>query len=108
MRISMKRRTLPRRPEAARVQRSPAEMDYRIREARAEDADAAVRAHEEAWDAALAALAGIDGAAAASLWVVEANARARRFYEREGWVANGRSRETPLGPREVRYRRPAV
>jgi GNAT superfamily N-acetyltransferase len=159
-------------------------MDYRIREARVEDAEAAVHAHEAAWDAALAELAGkrlgelapfegrvetfrsglaqvspdarvwvaeadgevvglavvrredaqtvelkdlyvapdawgsgvapalmetalasIAGAAADTLWVVEANARARRFYEREGWAADGGSRSTPLGPSEVRYRR---
>jgi GNAT superfamily N-acetyltransferase len=45
-------------------------------------------------------------AEAALLWVVEANARARRFYEREGWTADGETRASPLGPRELRYRRP--
>jgi GNAT superfamily N-acetyltransferase len=40
----------------------------------------------------------------AILWVGEANARARRFYEREGWGADGETRESPLGPRELRYR----
>ena len=40
----------------------------------------------------------------AILWVGEGNARARRFYEREGWTADGETRESPLGPRELRYR----
>lgn len=42
---------------------------------------------------------------AAFLWVGQENVRARRFYEREGWVENGASRESPLGPIELRYRR---
>ncbi|HET6529517.1 MAG TPA: GNAT family N-acetyltransferase [Actinoplanes sp.] len=44
----------------------------------------------------------------AVLWVVEGNARARRFYEKGGWVADGTSREAPIGGvmiRQVRYRR---
>jgi len=45
------------------------------------------------------------GATEALLWVVEANVRARRFYEREGWTADGETRTSPLGPRELRYRR---
>jgi GNAT superfamily N-acetyltransferase len=45
------------------------------------------------------------GAGDAFLWVVESNGRARRFYEREGWLADGESRITELGAREVRYRR---
>ena len=45
------------------------------------------------------------GADEAVLWVGEANARARRFYEREGWTADGETRASPLGPPEVRYRR---
>jgi RimJ/RimL family protein N-acetyltransferase len=45
------------------------------------------------------------------LWVLTANARARRFYERAGWVADGRARildfdGTPI--EEMRYRLPAV
>jgi GNAT superfamily N-acetyltransferase len=40
----------------------------------------------------------------AVLWVAEANARARRFYEREGWTLDGETRTSPLGPPEVRYR----
>jgi GNAT superfamily N-acetyltransferase len=43
-------------------------------------------------------------AAKAILWVGEANARARRFYERQGWKADGETRDSPLGPRELRYR----
>jgi GNAT superfamily N-acetyltransferase len=45
------------------------------------------------------------GADDAVLWVGEANLRARRFYEREGWAADGETRASPLGPLEVRYRR---
>lgn len=45
------------------------------------------------------------GATEATLWVVEANPRARRFYEREGWTLEGETRASQLGPREVRYRR---
>jgi GNAT superfamily N-acetyltransferase len=55
-------------------------------------------------DTALAAIGG-DGHTAATLWVVEANPRARRFYEREGWEPTGDTRETPLGPSELQYRR---
>jgi len=40
----------------------------------------------------------------AVLWVGEANARARRFYEREGWSADGETRTSSLGPPELRYR----
>jgi GNAT superfamily N-acetyltransferase len=32
------------------------------------------------------------------LWVLEHNARARRFYERLGWRENGRVREVPFPP----------
>jgi GNAT superfamily N-acetyltransferase len=45
---------------------------------------------------------------AALLWVLEANPRARRFYERAGWTADGaRKREPRFGVRapEVRYRK---
>lgn len=39
------------------------------------------------------------------LWVLEDNARARRFYERRGWRENGRSRvvEFPPYPLDVGY-----
>ena len=43
------------------------------------------------------------GATEATLWVVDANARARRFYEREGWEPTGETRATPLGPAELQY-----
>jgi GNAT superfamily N-acetyltransferase len=42
----------------------------------------------------------------AILWVGEANARARRFYEREGWRADRERRASSLGPPELRYRLP--
>jgi ribosomal protein S18 acetylase RimI-like enzyme len=34
-----------------------------------------------------------DGFREAILWVLDGNERARRFYEREGWVADGARRE---------------
>lgn len=42
----------------------------------------------------------------ATLWVLEDNPRARRFYEREGWVADDRRAEVIRGIEvpEVRYR----
>ena len=43
------------------------------------------------------------GASRASLWVAADNARARRFYEREGWRLADEERGSPLGPSEVRY-----
>jgi GNAT superfamily N-acetyltransferase len=46
-----------------------------------------------------------DGAVEATLWVGEANARARRFYEREGWEPTGETRASQLGPAELQYRR---
>jgi GNAT superfamily N-acetyltransferase len=48
-----------------------------------------------------------DGCAEPVLWVLEDNPRARRFYEREGWVLDGERKEDDfLGVRvaEVRYR----
>jgi ribosomal protein S18 acetylase RimI-like enzyme len=44
----------------------------------------------------------------ATLWVLEGNGRARRFYERAGWAPDGTHKDdvlagTPI--REVRYRR---
>lgn len=57
--------------------------------------------------AALEALTAA-GFAEAMLWVLEANDRARRFYEKGGWYADGAAKEDegfgfPI--REVRYRR---
>lgn len=43
------------------------------------------------------------GTTEAVLWVAEANGRARRFYERSGWVLGTDSRASALGPREVQY-----
>jgi GNAT superfamily N-acetyltransferase len=59
-------------------------------------------------DAALGCLAE-SGFGQATLWVLDANARARRFYEAGGWSADGarkldETRGFPLA--EVRYRRP--
>jgi GNAT superfamily N-acetyltransferase len=54
--------------------------------------------------AALAAI-GADGHVEATLWVVEENPRARRFYEREGWEPTGETRASELGPAELKYRR---
>jgi GNAT superfamily N-acetyltransferase len=47
------------------------------------------------------------GAAGALLWVLEGNAGARRFYERDGWCFDGACRTTTFGNskvRQVRYR----
>ncbi len=52
-------------------------------------------------------LAGI-GCSEAVLWVLEANGRARRFYEREGFSWDGSRKLDPWGSHtldEVRYRR---
>jgi GNAT superfamily N-acetyltransferase len=74
----------------------------------------AIYVHPDAWGEGLgrvlmargAALARADGFADATLWVVRDNPRARRFYERAGWAADGAARvEEVLGTRvaEVRY-----
>ena len=42
----------------------------------------------------------------ATLWVLEGNARARRFYEREGWALDGTVKSEPredFTMDEVRY-----
>jgi RimJ/RimL family protein N-acetyltransferase len=47
------------------------------------------------------------GFTTATLWVLEDNPRARRFYEREGWVLDGEQREEEflgVAISEVRYR----
>jgi len=53
-----------------------------------------------------AAVKALDAAGAESLllWVGEANGRARRFYEREGWTYDGIREPSPLGPMQLRYR----
>ncbi len=48
------------------------------------------------------------GARDATLWVVEGNDAARRFYEGRGWAADGATKATPVDHAtlpEVRYRR---
>nr|CAA9355559.1 MAG: hypothetical protein AVDCRST_MAG46-2886 [uncultured Nocardioidaceae bacterium] len=54
------------------------------------------RLHEQAvelWKAA--------GAERVDLWVLADNSRARRFYERHGWTADGRSGDCPWPPHPV-------
>ena len=44
----------------------------------------------------------------AVLWVLEGNERARRFYEKAGWSADGATRDAPMGSElvhQVRYAR---
>jgi GNAT superfamily N-acetyltransferase len=45
------------------------------------------------------------GSTSCRLWVLEDNARARRFYERRGWRENGESRvvEFPPNPLDIGY-----
>jgi GNAT superfamily N-acetyltransferase len=58
----------------------------------------------ELHDRAVAALREA-GVATARLWVLEANGRARRFYERRGWAPDGSTRvvEYPPHPLDVGY-----
>jgi GNAT superfamily N-acetyltransferase len=56
-------------------------------------------------DAALARLAE-SGHETAWLWVISANDRARRMYERRGWTLRGDVTKQYLGVPEVRYSRP--
>lgn len=74
---------------------------------------AAIYVLPEAWGsgagAALmaTALEELSGYSSATLWVLEDNPRARRFYEREGWILDGGRRDEEfLGVTvaEVRYR----
>ncbi|MEO7746749.1 MAG: GNAT family N-acetyltransferase [Actinomycetota bacterium] len=51
------------------------------------------------------------GAADATLWVLTTNQRARRFYERHGWAADGATKVVALGDAELaesRYRLPGL
>lgn len=87
---------------------------------RDEDATAAgqliaINVHPRVWGTGLGAAlfaAAVDGLASyplSYLWVVAGNARARRFYQRHGWYADGASRWSDafgIGFTEVRYRRP--
>ncbi len=61
-------------------------------------------AAQELTEAVLAEIRA-SGATVATLWVVEANTRARRFYEREGWETTGETRASQLGPAELQYAR---
>jgi GNAT superfamily N-acetyltransferase len=45
-----------------------------------------------------------DGYREAVLWVLEANGRARAFYERLGWVADGADKPHQEGTTALRYR----
>ena len=48
------------------------------------------------------------GFAEATLWVLDVNSRARRFYERQGWQVDNLTREEEIGGdriTEVRYRK---
>ena len=45
----------------------------------------------------------------ATLWVLDTNERARRFYETDGWRLDGTDKRDAIGEmqvKEVRYRRP--
>jgi len=53
----------------------------------------AARLHDEAVEVLRAA-----GVERARLWVLEANVRARRFYERRGWRSDGTTRVVPFPP----------
>lgn len=55
-------------------------------------------------DAALATLSEA-GYQTAGLWVIAANGRARRMYERRGWVLRQGVERDPHGVTEVRYRK---
>lgn len=47
------------------------------------------------------------GFAGAKLWVLRANTRARRFYERRGWTPTGATKANPpTDVEDVQYRRP--
>lgn len=51
-------------------------------------------------DAAVEILRGLGGVRS-HLWVLEANSRARTFYERRGWALNGQTRVVPFAPRPL-------
>jgi GNAT superfamily N-acetyltransferase len=53
----------------------------------------AVKLHDRALEIALEL-----GSTRCHLWVLEDNARARRFYERRGWRENGQTRVVPYPP----------
>jgi len=43
------------------------------------------------------------GSTRCHLWVLEANDRARRFYERHGWRENGETRVVPFPPNPIDF-----
>lgn len=48
-----------------------------------------------------------DGSSMATLWVLEGNEPAKRFYEYQAWIPDRAHRVEPdIGALEVRYRRP--
>jgi GNAT superfamily N-acetyltransferase len=64
----------------------------------------------ELWDAGVAHLAVL-GCTEGSLWVLDSNARARRFYERQGWAPDGATQVDEVWGAtvtEVRYRGPVT
>jgi GNAT superfamily N-acetyltransferase len=74
----------------------------------------AIYVHPSWWDHGLGhrlhdgalAMLGSSGHTDAVLWVLEGNARARRFYERQGWRLDGAIRTEQIGAAdvaEVRY-----
>jgi GNAT superfamily N-acetyltransferase len=63
---------------------------------------ARLHVHPERWRCGIGqALHDAAGDRARSLWVIDRNERARRFYERNGWVLDPTERQG----NEVRYRR---
>lgn len=122
-------RTLDRRRAALRepgdVTHLAAELDGRVvgmagigpaREGGARSELYAINVHPDAWgtgvgtallEAAVEGLRGL-GHPEAYLYVVRENARARRFYAREGWRPDGFEKSEEIGGAvvtEVRYRR---
>ena len=71
--------------------------------------------HPQYWGAGVAQLliaAAVDGLRSewdrprAALWVLDGNARGRRFYEKQGWTGDGATKEDDIGGRtvtELRY-----
>jgi GNAT superfamily N-acetyltransferase len=73
----------------------------------------AIYVHPDAWGSGAGsalmtnALDALRRYSSATLWVLEDNPRARRFYEREGWILDGGHRDEELlgmTVTEVRYR----
>lgn len=84
--------------------------DHPLGEVRSLCVDPTVTGHGLGASLLAAAVAGLAdrGLAEVVLWVIDANASARRFYERHGWVTDGASRTTSIDGAEVgevRYRR---